>query len=315
MAQGQGEERETGSAGGVLVGLSNDLASAVEQAGRYVVTVNARRRLPSSGILWATEGLVVTADHTVEMDEGITVGLPDGRTVEADLVGRDPGSDLALLRMKEKGVTAAEPTQAGGPKVGNLVLAIGRPGEDGPMATVGIVSAIAGPWRNWRGGMIEKLIQTDVTMYPGFSGGPLVDAWGRVAGMNSSLLASGVSMAVPTEVIGSVVQALLSQGRVRRGYLGLRTQSVALPGELAQRHGLSQEGGLLVVRVEPGGPSERAGLMLGDVLVALDGQPVQNADQLQGMLGPDRVGKELRARLIRGGDMREVDITVGERPQ
>jgi S1-C subfamily serine protease len=301
-------------AGSLLAGFSDELAGAVERAARHVVTVRARRRMPSSGIAWPGEGLVVTADHTVEADEGITIGLPDGESVPADLVGRDPGTDLALVRVKGTGLVAAEVVGEEGARVGGLVLALGRPGDDGPMATVGIVSALAGPWRNRRGGMIDRLIQTDVTMYPGFSGGPLVDARGRVAGMNSSHLAGGVSMAVPSSLIGSVVQALLSQGRVRRGYLGLRTQTVGLPPDLIQRHGLSQQSGLMVVRVEPGGPAEAAGLMLGDVLVALGGQPLRDADELQGMLRPDRVGASVQARVIRGGEQREIDITVGERP-
>jgi S1-C subfamily serine protease len=313
MPEHRGEMSPDQAAGSLLTGFSDELAGVVERAARHVVTVRARRRMPSSGIVWPGEGLVVTADHTVEADEGITIGFPDGASTPAELVGRDPGTDLALLRVKEAGLIAAEVAGAESARVGSLVLAIGRPGEDGPMATVGVVSALAGPWRNRRGGMIDRLIQTDVTMYPGFSGGPLVDAWGRVAGMNSSHLAGGVSMAVPSSLIGSVVQALLSQGRVRRGYLGLRTQTVGLPPDLVQRHNLSQQSGLMVVRVEPGGPAEAAGLMLGDVLVALGGQPVRDADELQGTLGPDRVGASLQAGVIRGGELKDAAPTVGER--
>jgi S1-C subfamily serine protease len=308
------DEMNTGHTGGLLAGFSDELAGAVERAARHVVTVKARRRMPSSGIAWPGEGVIVTADHAVEMDEGITLGLPDGSTIPAELVGRDPGTDLAVLRVKEAGLVAAEVAGAEEVRVGSLVLALGRQAEDGPMATVGIVSALAGPWRNRRGGMIDRLIQTDVTMYPGFSGGPLVDAWGRVAGMNSSHLAGGVSMAVPSSLINSVVQAILSQGRVRRGYLGLRTQTVGLPPELVQRHSLAQQSGLMVVRVEPGGPAEGAGLMLGDVLVALGGQPVRDPDELQGMLGSDRVGAAVQARVIRGGELKDIGVTLGERP-
>jgi S1-C subfamily serine protease len=310
----QSQDRETRQAGGLLAGFSDELANAVERAARHVVTVRARRRMPSSGIAWPGEGLIVTADHAVEVDEGLTIGLPDGASAPADLVGRDQGTDLALLRVRDGRLDPAETAGEPEVRVGSLVLALGRPGDEGPMATVGIVSALAGPWRNRRGGMIDRLVQTDVTMYPGFSGGPLVDAWGRVVGMNSSHLAGGVSMAVPSSLIGSVVQALLSQGRVKRGYLGLRTQTVGLPADLVQRHGLSQQSGLMVVRVEPGGPAEAAGMILGDVLVALEGQPVRDADELQGMLRPDRVGASVLARVIRGGEEKEVGITVSERP-
>lgn len=292
-----------------LVGLSDDMADAVARAGRYVVRVNGRRRQTASGILWSSDGVVVTADHVLETDDGITVGLPDGSETPAQLLGRDPGTDLALLRIQASGLAGAEPAGAGTVKVGNLVLAVARPGDGDPMATIGVVSAITGPWRTWRGGMLDKLIQTDVTLYPGFSGGALVDAAGRVAGLNTSLLARGVSAALPVETIQRVAQAILTQGRVRRGYLGVSTQAVALPQGL----GLSQQAGLLVVGVEPGGPAERGGVMLGDLLVGVDGQPVENADALQLFLGPDRVGQPAKLRVLRGGQPRDVDLTIGER--
>lgn len=300
--------------GGFLMGLSNDLADAVEQAGRYVVRVAARKRLSASGILWSADGLVVTADHVVEQEEGIKVGLADGRELPARLLGRDPGTDLALLKLDGAVGGAAEAAEPSTARVGSLVLAVGRPGEGGPMATIGIVSARTGPWRTWRGGMLDSLIQTDVTLYPGFSGGPLVDASGRVVGMNTSLLARGVSTAVPAETVARVAQAIATQGRVRRGYLGVGTQPVDLPTAMASSLGLTQETGLMVVRVEPGGPAEGAGLMIGDVMVAVGGQPVGDADELHAHLGPDRVGGQLTLRLIRGGQMRDLAVTVGERP-
>lgn len=307
---GQGER----AGGSFLQGLSNDLADVVERAGRQVVRVNARRRVPGSGILWSPDGVVVTADHVVEVEEGITIGLPEGQEVPAQLVARDPGTDLAVLRAQLSGRTAVELAEPSSVKVGNLVLALGRPGEEGPMATIGIVSALTGPWRTRRGGVLEQLIQTDVTLYPGFSGGPLVDASGRVIGLNSSLLGRGASVAIPVETVQRVVQALLTQGRVRRGYLGVSSQPVTLPPGLVQGLGLGQRAGLLVVGVEPKGPADKAGLMLGDLLVGLAGQPVQNAEDLQGLLGPERVGQKTQVRVIRGGQLRDIAVTIGERP-
>src|SRR5512133_504815 len=286
---------QTDAGKGFLVGLSNDLADAVARAGQYVVKVNGRRRQSASGILWSSGGVVVTADHVLEADEGITVTLPNGSEAPAQLAGRDPSTDLALLRVQASGLTGAEIAETGSVKVGNLVLAVARPGEGEPMATIGIVSALTGPWRTWRGGMLERLIQTDVTLYPGFSGGALVDASGRVAGLNTSLLARGVSAALPVDTIQRVAQALLTQGRVKRGYLGVSTQAGALPASLAQSLGLSQETGLLVVGVEAGGPAEKGGLMLGDLLIGLGGQKIENADQLQALLGADRVGQPIQA--------------------
>ena len=256
---------------------------------------------------------MVTADHVVEVEEGITVGLPDGREVSARLVGRDPGTDLAVLRVDATGLAAATLAETADVKVGNLVLAVGRPGESGPMATLGVVSARTGPWRTWRGGLLESLIQTDVTLYPGFSGGPLIDAAGRVVGLNTSILARGASVAVPTDAIQRVVQALLTQGRVRRGYLGVSTQPVALPSGLVQHLGLGQDRGLLIVGVEQHGPADRGGLMLGDVIVAMADQPIRDADDLQALLGPDRVGAATKVRVARGGESRDLTVTVGER--
>lgn len=298
---------------GLLIGLSNDLANAVARAGEYVVRVNGRRRQPASGILWSQDGVVVTADHVLETDEGITVMLPDGKTVPAQLAGRDPGTDLAILRVQASGMSGADMADPAEVKVGNLVLAVGRPGEGDPMASIGIISAITGPWRTWRGGMLEKLILTDVTLYPGFSGGALVDASGRVAGLNTSLLARGISAALPVDTLQRVAQAILTQGKVKRGYLGVSTQAVPLPAALSQGLGLSQKSGLLVISVEPGGPAEKGGLMLGDLLVGLGGRPVEDTDDLQTLLGGDRVGQATPVRVIRGGQVQDLNVTIGER--
>lgn len=298
---------------GLLIGLSNDLANAVARAGEYVVRVNGRRRQPASGILWSQDGVVVTADHVLETDEGITVMLPDGKTVPAQLAGRDPGTDLAILRVQASGLPGADMADPAEVKVGNLVLAVGRPGEGDPMASIGIISAITGPWRTWRGGMLEKLILTDVTLYPGFSGGALVDASGRVAGLNTSLLARGISAALPVDTLQRVAQAILTQGKVKRGYLGVSTQAVPLPAALSQGLGLSQKSGLLVISVEPGGPAEKGGLMLGDLLVGLGGRPVEDTDDLQTLLGGDRVGQATPVRVIRGGQVQDLNVTIGER--
>jgi serine protease DegQ len=298
---------------GFLVGLSNDLADAVARAGQYVVRVNGRRRQPASGILWSQDGVVITADHVLEADEGITIGLPDGKEVAAQLAGRDQGTDLALLRVQATGLAGAEMADPAAVKVGNLVLAVGRPGAGDPMASIGIISAMTGPWRTWRGGMLERLIQTDVTLYPGFSGGALVDASGKVAGLNTSLLARGISAALPVDTLQRVAEAILTQGRVKRGYLGVSTQAVPIPAALSQGLGLSQKSGLLVVSVEAGGPAEKGGLMLGDLLVGLAGQTIEDTDDLQALLGGDRVGQATPVQVIRGGQSKEMDVTIGER--
>jgi S1-C subfamily serine protease len=294
----------------VLQNLSNALADTVAAAAAGVVRVAARRRLPASGIVWSSDGVCVTAHHVVERDENIEIGLSDGQTAPATLVGRDPTTDLAVIRAQASGLAAANWTGPDSLRVGHLVLGLGRPGRN-VQATLGIVSALGEGWRTPAGGRVEPYLQTDLVMYPGFSGGPLVDASGQVLGLNTSALLRGISLAVPTPTLREVVETLLSHGRVKRGYLGVGAQPVRLPANLKEQ--LGQETGLLLVSVEPDGPAGQAGLMLGDTLVALDGQPLGQMDDLLAMLGGDRVGRAVPVRIIRGGQVQEVTVTIGER--
>jgi S1-C subfamily serine protease len=295
----------------VLRNLSDDLAATVETAGPGVVRVEARRRLPASGIVWSSDGVVVTAHHVVERDENIGVGTAGGETVAATLVGRDPTTDLAVLRVEGADLTPPTWAEPEGLSVGHLVLGLGRPGRTA-QATLGIVSALGEGWRTPAGGRVEPYLQTDLVMYPGFSGGPLVDVAGGVLGLNTSALLRGISLSVPTPTVRQVVETLLAHGRVRRGYLGVGAQPVRLPADLADQVG--QETGLLLVSVEPGAPADEAGLTLGDTIVALDGQPVRHMDELLAQLGGDRVGASVPVGIVRGGQTQELTVTLGERP-
>ena len=295
-----------------LARLSDDLAAAVEQAGAATVTVNARRRMPASGIVWSADGLIVTANHVVEQDDEITVGLPDGRTVKATLVGRDPGTDLALLQAEASDVTPA-PRATSAAKIGHFVLAVARPGPSGPMASFGVVSVVGGAWRTPQGGTVEGFVRADVAMLPGFSGGPLVDAHGAVLGLNSSTLGRGGGLTVPSAAIDKVVASLRTHGKVPRGFLGIGAQAARLPAALVAAHNLARDHGLLVVSVEPQSPAERDGLMIGDVIVALNSEPVAEVEELQDRLTSDWVGKALPIRVIRAGAPHELRVTVGER--
>lgn len=292
-----------------LTALSDALAAAVEAAGSSVVRVEARRRLPASGIVWSADGLIVTAHHVVEQDDNIRVGLPDGQAVPASLVGRDPTTDLALLRARAGGLAPAAWAGAETLRAGHLALALGRPGQS-VMATLGIVSALKKDWRTPAGGQFDYYLQTDALMYPGFSGGPLVDATGRIIGLNSSALLRGIALAVPAATVRRVADALLAHGRVKRGYLGVGAQAVRLPAGLAKQ--LSQETGLLLGSVEPGSPAERGGLFMGDTIVGLAGQPVRQLDDLLTLLSSDRVGQAVPVRIIRGGQVLELSVVVGE---
>jgi S1-C subfamily serine protease len=293
----------------VLGLLSTQMADAVERIGPALVLVNGRQRHPASGIVYGPER-VLTADHVLEREEDLTIQTHEGRTLAAQFVGRDPASDLALLQVPGLGLEAAARAPEAA-RVGQLVLAVGRPSSDGPMASVGIVSAVGGPVRTARGGMLEQYIRTDATPYPGFSGGPLIDARGALLGVLTTGLANGVALAVPAAIAWRVAEALGQQGYIKRGYLGISSQPVELPP--GQRAGREQERGLLVVRVEENSPAGQGGLLLGDILIGFDGQVLNDTDDLQALLTGDRVGATLPVEVIRAGALRTLQITVGQR--
>src|SRR5262245_21317578 len=292
-----------------LLALSNDLAAAVERAARSVVAVHARPRLPSSGVHWRP-GLVVTAEHTVRVEEEIRVSWPDGRSAPAALVGRDPGTDLAVLPVGDGDWPVVELGNSADLKVGNVVLAVGH----GPRASVGVVSAVGGAWRTWRGGEVDRLLRLDLVLYPGFSGGPLVDASGQVAGLVTSGLSRQLELAVPASTVARIVDEVAATGRISRSYAGLGFQPVALPESLRRLAPGQADHGLIVVSIEADGPAARAGVMLGDVFVALEGAALRDPADVSALIARRRAGAAVTASLIRAGALVEVAITLGERP-
>ena len=290
--------------------FSNGLTAAVEKAGASTVTVDARKRYPASGIAYA-EDLVLTADHVVTREENLKVTLSDGRALAATIAGRDPGSDLALLRLAEKALSPAKTSDD--VKVGQLVLALGRPGSEGMQASWGIVTSINGPARTFRGGMLDEFIRSETTPYPGFSGGPLINTEGEVLGLNTSGLTRGSSLTIPNKIAWRTAQALATHGSVKRGYLGVRTQPVEIPEVSHQELKREQEHGLLVLWLEEGGPAATGGLLVGDILVAVNGQSVGDPDDLFSALNSETVGKEISVEVLRGGRPETVQVTVGER--
>lgn len=294
----------------VFVELSHALAETVQVSSAGVVQVAARRRLPATGIIWSQDGVIVTAHHVVQRDDNITVGLPDGKTVSATLVGRDPSTDLAVLKVSAGGLTPLTLANPAEVHVGHLGLALGRPGAS-VQTTLGVVSAIGEGWRRRGGGLIDHYIQTDVVMYPGFSGGPLVGAAGTVMGLNTSGLTRGISLTIPVPTLSRVVESLMAHGKVQRGYLGVSTQAVRLPDDLHQQ--LQQETGLLLTNVEKDSPADNAGLLLGDTIVTFDNTAVRQHDDLLALLSGDRVGKDCVVKVVRGGQLQDATVTVGER--
>ena len=291
--------------------LSDAMVAAVEKAGAGTVLVDARRRLPASGIAYAAN-LVLTADHVVERDEDISVLLPDGSRFQAALAGRDPGSDLALLKIDKNVLAESEPAPQEA-RIGQIVLALGRPTPEGIQASFGVVSSLGGPIRTGRGGLLERYLRTDAIPYPGFSGGPLVDVSGRVLGLNTSGLARGASLTIPIGLARQVADTLAKHGHVQRGFLGVRSQPVAISTAQQNSLGREQASGLLLVGVEANSPAEAGGLIVGDILVAIAGQPVTDPDELLSRLAGEVVGKPTPVEILRGGHPAKLTITIGER--
>lgn len=290
--------------------LSKGLAEVVHNAGPSIVRVDARRHVPATGIVWSADGLIVTANHVLRRDDSINIGLDNGQTTTATVVGRDPTTDLALLRVSGDAFVTFQPAAETEMSPGHLALALGRPGQS-VQATLGIVSALGSAWRTRMGGQIDHYLQTDVVMYPGFSGGPLLSVDGQLLGLNTSGLGQGVSLAIPVMTVGRVVDMLNTHGRIRRGYLGVNTQRVRLPENL--RTEVGQKSGLLIVSVETQSPAEAAGMTLGDTIISLSGKAITNHEDLLAALTGDVVGQKEVVRIIRGGQIQELTARIGER--
>jgi S1-C subfamily serine protease len=297
---------------GTLAGLSNDLAEAVARASKSVVAIHGRRRIPSSGVVWAP-GVVATANHTVTRDEDLSLTLPDGKTASASLAGRDPTTDIAVLRA-DFDTPPAERSADANLQVGRIVLAVGRPGSS-VTASLGIISAVGGEWRTWQGGRLDRFVRLDLSVYDGFSGGPLVEAGGRVLGINTSGLTRASAIAIPLTTVDRVVGELAKKGHVTRGYLGLAVQPVRLPKPMREELGLTGSMGLVIINLEAGGPADRAGLLLGDIITDLEDKEVGDPSDILSFLGPERIGHEANLRIVRAGQTKSVAITVGERPR
>ncbi|HEY4000411.1 MAG TPA: trypsin-like peptidase domain-containing protein [Candidatus Xenobia bacterium] len=288
-----------------------DFSATVQTVRNSVVAVHGRQRMPSSGFCWQAS-VVVTAEHTLKRDDDLELTLPGLARAPATLVGRDPGTDLAVLRT-EAPLTPLARAQ-GSPQVGQWVLAVSLSPDDGIAASLGIVSGVGGPWRTWRGGQVDAFLRPDLTLYPGFSGGPLVSPAGHVIGLNTSALSRSMNLTIPVQTIERVVNDILTKGRVSRGYLGVGMQPIHLPPRVQEKLGLTHGGGVIVVTVEDDSPADRSGVVVGDILTVLAGQPVHETEDVLALLGPDAIGQSLPAVLVRGGVRHELDLQVGERP-
>lgn len=293
----------------VLAALSHRIAELVAERSAHVVRVEGRRRGPAAGIVWSSDGLVVTSSHAVERDEELEVGLPSGDSAEAELVGRDPTTDLALLRVGATGLSAAEWVE-NVPSAGEIVLALSRPGRS-PRVALGLLARAAGEYRGATGGRIDRWLETSLEPAPGLSGALALSASGAALGLATSGLVRNAVMIVPPATLRRVVRSLAAHGGVRRGYLGVATFPVRLPAALGAPAG--ETGALLVSAVEPESPAARAGLLLGDALLAVGGVRVTEPGDLLPLLEEERIGEPLAVRLVRAGEVRELTVTVGAR--
>jgi S1-C subfamily serine protease len=296
----------------VLRFLSDELASLVERVGPAVLHVRVIPRSGrgvggGSGVLFAPDGFALTNSHVVHGAAGIEAALPDGRTLLADLVGEDPATDLAVLRLSSpRPFPAAALGDSNALRVGDLVVAVGSPYGLAHTVTSGIVSATGRTLRSRDAGRdIEGVIQTSAPLNPGNSGGPLLDASGSVVGINTAVLAGtqGLCFAIPSNTASFVIREVLRDGRVRRAFLGIGVEEVLLPAAVAREHGLAAARGLAVRTVLREGPGAAGGIRRGDVLVALGESPVVSVADLHRLLDRDAIGAEVEARLLRGGSL------------
>jgi S1-C subfamily serine protease len=292
-----------------LVDLSARLSALVAKGAASVVRVDGRRT-PASGVTWSADGVVVTAHHAVERDEEIEIGLPDGSTAEAELLGRDPTTDVAVLRARASGLAPAVWTEPDLLEPGNLLVGVSRPGRSA-RASLGIAARVAGEWRGPGGGRVDRYLETSLEIVPGLSGSLVLDAAGAAVGLATAGLLRGTAMALPAPTLRRVVKAVLAHGRVRRGYLGVATVPVRLPPAAAEAAG--QPTALLVTAVEPESPAGRGGLLLGDAIVSLAGARVAEPGDLLPALEEERIGDAAAVSVVRGGELRTLTVTIGAR--
>jgi S1-C subfamily serine protease len=293
--------------------FTNTFVPAVERAAASVVAVHGRHRLNSSGVIWAP-GLIITSDSALRRDDHLRVTLPSGVTVPATLKGRDPATDVAVLAF-EHGEGAAPAFTQQTPKPGQIVFTVGRTADTGPIVTMGIISGVAQNWKTWRGGKLDEFVRLDVALYPTSVGGAVVNGAGELIGIVSGGLSRSSVIAITKSTAERVAQGLSAQGRIARGYLGVGLQPVAIPNPVKQQLNLAQDSGVMIVSVEENGPAAKAGLMMGDVLLAVGEDRTTSVEALHAALDSSTVGRAMSASFLRVGAFHQTTVTPAERPQ
>jgi S1-C subfamily serine protease len=297
-----------------LSDFSHELASIVERVAPSVVTVhgNARSRMSPSGVVWR-KGLIVATDSGLRRDEDIHVTLPDGVKVPATLKGRDASTDLAVLAC-DTGSAAPAAFNRTPARPGELILTVGRTTNTGPIVTMGIVSGVAGQWQTWRGAKLDEFIRLDTSIYPTSIGGAVVDSRANLLGIVAGGLSRSSVLVIAGKTIDRVAEALSTRGRIARGYIGIGFQTVGIPENIKRQFDLKQDTGIMALSVEENGPGANAGMLMGDVLLSLNGHAVTGPEALLAALDPASVGKQFALVILRGAARLEMAVTVGERP-
>jgi S1-C subfamily serine protease len=294
------------------IAISNALADATEKAAAHAVAVHTEPRGSSSGIIWRP-GLIVTAEHALRRDEEIQVTLPDGKVASAKLQGRDPSTDIALLKCEEAAAAPAAWGDGGRFKAGQLALVVGRTRASGPVAALGCVSLVMSERRVWGGAGISPYVRLDVALQRTAVGGAVLDPHGQIAGTATPKFAPAGALALPAATVNRVVEALLAKGHIPRGYLGVGLQPIRLPDNLREALQRREKTATIVLEVEPEGPAHKAGVLIGDILVGLDGKPVMRLEDVHAHLHGEQIGTAMNAEFLRGGVRRETRIVIGER--
>jgi S1-C subfamily serine protease len=293
--------------------ISNALADATQNAAAHTVAVHTEARGSSSGLIWRS-GIIVTAEHAVRRDEDIQVTLPDGKVAPAKLVGRDPSTDLAVLKCEQATTAVSSFADTSKLKPGELTLVVGRTRVSGPVATLGIVSLVSPERHAWGGATISPYVRLDVALQRINVGGAVVNSSGEIAGIATPKFAPMGALAVPVAAVNKVVDVLLTKGHIPRGYLGVGLQPVRLPDNLRESLQRREKTAVMVMEAEPNGPAHAAGVVIGDILVTLEGQPVMRLEDVHAHLHGQNIGKTLNAEFLRGGERRSVSIRIAERP-
>jgi S1-C subfamily serine protease len=296
-----------------LIDLSNALAEATDRAAGSVVAVHTERRGSSSGIVWRA-GVIVTSEHSLRRDEEIQVTLPNGREASATLAGRDPSTDVAVLKCPDAAHAALEIGDVAKLKPGSLTLVVGRTRASGPVAALGVVSLVASDRRTWTGASLVPYVRLDVGLQPTAVGGAVIDASGHVVGLATPRFARFGAIAVPASSINKTADTLLQKGHIPRGYVGVGLQPVRLPDGLREKLKWDEKTAAIVMDVYPGGPADKAGIVIGDILISLAGHAVTRLEDIQSHLAGDAIGKTLPLKFVRGGVIQEGSIVVAERP-